>query len=270
MKKADYRRIADTYDVARPLFEENLERWMTLISERIGSRQRVELLDLGCGTGRFSIPMATGLGYSVTGADNSEEMLEKARNKEGGDRVKWDLQDATRLSYPSGSFDVVFMSHLLHHLDEPPDVVRECYRILRPGGVILNRYGPMEDIRDDPEHTFFPESIEIDEARTPTIKQVEEWFGTAGFSDVSTEAIVQQTYRFAEERLRKAGLRCTSVLTLVGQSAFEKGLEAFRRYVSDNPNDPWLLMDKIALTSGRKTVAHGDSDINGVFHETLI
>lgn len=255
MRKADYRQIADTYDAARPLFDENLQRWMTLISDRIGTRQRVRLLDLGCGTGRFSIPMATRLGYSVTGADNSEEMLKKARNKEGGDRVEWNIQDATRLSYPTASFDVVFMSHLLHHLDKPLDVVGECHRVLRPEGVILNRYGPMEDIRDDPEHTFFPESIVIDEARTPTIEQVEEWFRVAGFNDVSTEAIVQQTYKSAEERLRKAGLRCTSVLTLVGQSAFEKGLETFRRYISDNPNDPWLLMDKIALTSGRKTVA---------------
>lgn len=258
MKKADYGQIANTYDVARPLFEEILERWMTLISERIGSRQRVEFLDLGCGTGRFSIPIAARLGYSVTGADNSEEMLEKARNKEGGDRVKWSIQDATRLSFPTASFDVVFMSHLLHHLDEPLDVVRECYRILRPGGVILNRYGPMEDIRDDPEHTFFPGSVEIDEGRTPTIEQVEDWFRVSGFNGVSTEAIVQQTYRHAEERLRKAGLRCTSVLTLVGQSAFEKGLEAFRRYVSDNPKDPWLLMDRIALTSGRKIVAQSN------------
>ena len=255
MKKADYRRIADTYDATRPLLEEIVERWMTLISERIGPRQRVELLDLGCGTGRFSIPIASRLGYSVTGADNSEEMLEKARDKEGGDRVRWSMQDATRLSYSSDSFDVVFMSHLLHHLDEPLDVVGECYRILRPDGVILNRYGSMKDIRDDPEHRFFPGSVEIDEARTPNIEQVEEWFRVAGFNETSTEVIVQQTYRSAAERLRKAGLRCTSVLTLVGQSAFEKGLEAFRRYISDNPNDPWLLMDKIALTTGRKTVA---------------
>lgn len=255
MKKADYRRIADTYDATRPLFEEIVERWMTLISERIGPRQRVELLDLGCGTGRFSIPMASRLGYTVTGADNSEEMLEKARNKEGGDRVKWSVEDATRLSYPNASFDVVFISHLLHHLDEPLDVVRECFRTLRPDGVILNRYGPMEDIRDDPEHRFFPGSVEIDEARTPTVEQVEDWLEVAGFNEVSTEVIVQQTYRSAEERLRNAGLGCTSVLTLVDQSAFEKGLEAFRRYISDHPNDPWLLTDKIAITTGRKSEA---------------
>lgn len=252
MKKADYGQIADTYDVVRPLSEEILELWMTLVSERVGPRQRPEFLDLGCGTGRFSIPIAARLGYSVTGADNSEEMLEKAGNKKGGDRVNWSAQDAAHMSYPNASFDVVFMSHLLHHTNEPLDVVRECFRILRPGGVILNRYGPMEDIRDDPEHRFFPGSVEIDEARTPSVEQVEEWFRVAGFNDVSTEVIVQQTYKSAEERLRNAGLRCTSVLTLISQSSFDEGLEAFRGYVSDNPNDPWLSIDKIAMTSGRK------------------
>ncbi|MEE9506424.1 MAG: hypothetical protein V3V98_04685, partial [Thermoplasmata archaeon] len=99
----------------------------------------------------------------------------------------------------------------------------------------------------------FPGSVEIDEARTPTVKQVEEWLRVAGFNDISTEVIAQQTYRTAEERLRNTGLRCTSVLTLVGESAFEKGLESFKRYVSDSPDDPWLLIDKIALTTGGKT-----------------
>jgi SAM-dependent methyltransferase len=180
-------------------------------------------------------------------------MLEKARNKEGGDRVRWSAQDASSLSHTDASFDVVFMSHLLHHLDEPLEVLRECYRVLRPGGVILNRYGPMEDIRDDPEHRFFSGSVDIDEARTPTVKQVEEWFRVARFNDISTEVIAQQTYGTAEERLRNAGLRCTSVLTLVDEFVFEKGLESFRRYVLDNRNDPWLLMDKIALTAGEKS-----------------
>ncbi len=260
MRKADYGQIADTYDASRPLHEDILERWMTLVSERIGPRKSVELLDLGCGTGRFSIPMAARLGYSVTGADNSDEMLEKARNKEGGNRVKWSVQNAAHLSYPNASFDVVFTSHLLHHLDEPLDAIRECYRVLRPGGVILNRYGPMEDIRDDPEHRFFPGNVEIDEARTPTVEQVEEWLGVAGFNGVSTEIVVQQTYRSAEERLRNAGLGCTSVLTLIDRSVFEKGLEAFRRCVSDNPTDPWLLTDKIAITTGRKSEAQSIRD----------
>lgn len=252
LRKADYGDIANTFDLSRPISEKRLETWMNLISERIISGQNIELLDLGCGTGRFSIPIANRLGYHVTGADNSEEMLLKARKKDGAKRVNWDMQDATLLSYPDASFDAIFMSHLLHHVDNPSDIVEECYRVLRPGGTILNRYGSMEDIRGDPEHKFFPETIEFDEVRTPTRKQVEELFRKAGFNNVSSKVLVEQPYPSPEVRLRGAELKFTSVLTLINQSAFEKGLENFRKYISNNPNDQWLLEDKITFTSGKK------------------
>ena len=115
MKKVDYSQIADTYDIARPLSEENLDIWLKLISERIGTHQKVDFLELGCGTGRFSIPIATRLGYSVTGADNSEEMLSKARKKDGAQRIRWDVQDAALLSYPKEEFqEYPLQSHILH------------------------------------------------------------------------------------------------------------------------------------------------------------
>jgi len=194
VKKADYGQIARTYDVARPISEQNLELWVSLVSKIIGPLRNVDFLDLGCGTGRFSIPIAQRLGYSVTGADISREMLEKARRKDGATQVRWDIQDATSLSYPNGSFDAVFMSHLLHHVDEPLRVVKECYRVLRPRGAILNRYAPIEHIRDDPEHRFFSGATQVDEARTPTMRQVEEWFRIAGFIDISSETIMQRSY----------------------------------------------------------------------------
>jgi len=253
MRKADYRQISVTYDVSRRLSEENLERWIKLISEKIGSYQKVDFLDLGCGTGRFSIPIAMRLGYSVTGTDISKEMILKAREKTGESQIKWVIQDVTTLSFPDCSFDVAFMSHLLHHVDEPLSVVKECYRILKPEGTIFNRYGAMENIRDDPEHRFFPEAVELDEACIPTIKQVEKWFRTAGFNDVSSETIAQQTYKSAEEILRKAELKSTSVLTLLSQPAFGHGLKTLREHISSNPNDPWLFMDKVTLTAGKKS-----------------
>src|SRR3989338_10671722 len=142
-------------------------------------------------------------------------MLLRAMEKEGGARVKWNVHDAMHLSYPDESFDAVYMSHLLHHVDDPVTVVSGCYRILRRGWIVLNRYGAIENILDDPEHRFFPQAVEIDKVRTPTVKQAEEWFVTAGFNNVFSETVIQQTYRSAEERLEKAKLKSTSVLTLI-------------------------------------------------------
>jgi ubiquinone/menaquinone biosynthesis C-methylase UbiE len=156
------------------------------------------------------------------------------------------------LTYPDESYDVVFMSHLLHHVADPRAVVGECHRVLRQGGTLLNRYGALENIQDDSEHRFFPEALPIDEARTPSLREVEAWFAGAGFVDVSSTTIYQQTYESGKERLERARLHSTSVLTLISPSAFEKGLQALAEYVSGNPDDPWLRVDKISITSGSK------------------
>lgn len=252
MKKADYDKIAGTYDATRSMQEKRLDFWVRLISERIGTNKGIEFLDLGCGTGRFTIPISQNLEYSVTGADSSREMLVQAKEKDKDRLVKWDIQNAMSLLYPNEYFDAVFMSHLLHHVDEPLNVLKECYRILKPSSIVLNRYGSMEDIYDDPEHRFFPGAIEIDKARTPNVSQVEELFRLAGFDGISSETFVEKTNLSGWDRLRKAELKYTSVLTLISQDAFEQGLKAFHNYVSENQNDSWLLTDKISLTTGNK------------------
>jgi SAM-dependent methyltransferase len=254
VKKANYTQIAKTWDEARPLSDRNLELCLDLVAKRVGSRNQVKLLDLGCGTGRFAIPFANQLGYSVTAIDSSKEMIEKARQKDADSRVDWLVQDVTNLEIAESSFDVIFISHLLHHLDNPYALIQKCYQILKPNGVIVNRYGAMEHIRDDPEHKFFPEAIKIDELRGATIHQVEVWFQDAGFTEVQSETVIQPTYTSGEDRLSRVKLKSTSVLTLISEYAFKAGLESFKKYVSDNPGDPWLLNDYMTITTGYKFI----------------
>lgn len=251
VEKADYSKIAKVYDDARPLSEKNINIWLKLISEKINIQGDITLLDLGCGTGRFTIPIATQLGYSVTGADASKDMVIKASVKKDAERAMWDVQDASSLTYSDDSFDAVFMSHLLHHIDAPLKVLGECYRVLKPGGVLLNRYGALEDF-NDPEHVFFSEVIEIDKERCATKSQMENWFTMTGFSRVSSKTITQQTYQKAEERFEAVKLKSTSVLTLISKASYEKGLETFQQYITQHQDEKWLLMDKITLTVGYK------------------
>jgi len=252
VRKADYRHIALSYDQGRPLLEQNVDLWLGLIAWFSKMSEGARVLDLGCGTGRFSIPMATRLGFSTTGADSSEEMLDKAKKKDTGRLVKWDLKDAQHLTYSDESFDVAFMSHVLHHVDNPDKVLSECQRVLSTPGVILIRYGAIEQIRGDVEHTFFPETLAIDEARTPTIATVEQWLAKAGFHGIVSEEVVQKTFETSEERLNVARLRGTSVLTMISPEAFEKGIHDLTKYIENNPDNPWLLHDRMTLTVGHK------------------
>jgi 2-polyprenyl-3-methyl-5-hydroxy-6-metoxy-1,4-benzoquinol methylase len=141
---------------------------------------------------------------------------------------------------------------MLHHFDQPIEIIRACHRILAPGGVLLNRYGAIEDILDDPDHRFFPEVTAIDKLRTPSKIQMENWFRNAGFVDVSSSTMSQQTFIDPEQRIKAIQERHISALWMISDSAFEAGFSKARRHVESNSCDRSLLVDRITFTSGRK------------------
>lgn len=246
--------VADTYDSFRGISEGNLMERLELIFRIVGQRKgrKIDFLDIGCGTGRYTIPIATRLGYNATGADISEDMLNRAMEKEGADLVRWDFQDADRLSYSDNSFDCVFMSYLLHHISNPQKAVEGFFRILRPEGVLINRYAAKEDLLRDAEHTFFRESMEIDIARVLTKLETENILRGSGFHDVSSVTMPQKSFVSGEERLRAVKQKFCSVLHLLREEEFQNGLEIFEKYVEYNPDAEWLTVDYITFTSGRK------------------
>ena len=252
MIKADYRKIASFYDKGRSLSAQNTDLWLNLITKLSGVSKGARLLDLGCGTGRFSLPVATRLGFNVTGADSSAEMLTKAKQKDSNCKVSWILADAGALTFPDYSFDIVFMSHLLHHVDSPLSVLKECHRILVPSGVLLIRYGSMDQIRNDVEHMFFPQVTGIDESRTPTRELTEKWLLDAGFIDIISEEVVQQTYRTGVAHLDAARARSTSVLSMISEESFQVGMHRLAEHVAMNPEDEWVLFDKMTFSAGHK------------------
>jgi SAM-dependent methyltransferase len=94
------------------------------------------VLDLGCGTGELAIALAIS-GMRATGCDISPEMLRIAA--EANASVDWvDLEPDWRvLPFPAGAFDAVIASSVLEYVHDPVTVLRECHRVLRPGGIVL-------------------------------------------------------------------------------------------------------------------------------------
>ena len=84
------------------------------------------VLDLGCGTGRFSEMLAAELRAPVIGLDPSKKMIDQARRKSAASPVVFGRASAHELPLPEGCVDLVFMSQIYHHLRDPPAAVREC------------------------------------------------------------------------------------------------------------------------------------------------
>jgi SAM-dependent methyltransferase len=96
------------------------------------------VLDLGCGTGELAAAMADA-GMRATGCDISPQMLHRAAAADLGGMVDWVQLDPgwRRLPFRPEALDAVVAASVLEYVDDPMAVLRECCRVLRPGGVVL-------------------------------------------------------------------------------------------------------------------------------------
>lgn len=92
------------------------------------------LLDVGCGLGIF-LAMARDAGWDVAGVDTSEYAVREARQRFNIPMTRTDtLADA---GLPAGAFDVITLWDSLEHFRDPIAQMREVFRLLKPGGVVL-------------------------------------------------------------------------------------------------------------------------------------
>jgi len=95
--------------------------------------QRGRLLDVGCGNGAFLARMRD-LGWRVAGVEPDPVAGSLARDHSGLAVVVGTLDEA---NFEAASFDVITLSHVIEHVPDPGETIRECRRLLAPGGRLL-------------------------------------------------------------------------------------------------------------------------------------
>lgn len=105
--------------------------WKRKVVKAVGSRKSV--LELACGTGVLS-SMFLGAGRSVVGIDLTFEYLRASKRKPQMAAVAQGTAEV--LPYRNESFDAVASSYLAKYVDIEK-VIDECWRVLKPGGIIV-------------------------------------------------------------------------------------------------------------------------------------
>ena len=149
-----YDALAPAYErAAVPVFRPIARRMMQLIDLRPGW----QVLDAGCGTGLIALlgaPRVTKTG-KIIGIDGSEKMLEIARHKAaqfGFTQCEFRAGNLESLDFPDAQFNAALSQFAIHHTD-PAKSLRECCRVLMPGGtLVLHEWA---DTPNTPNQTLF-------------------------------------------------------------------------------------------------------------------
>jgi demethylmenaquinone methyltransferase/2-methoxy-6-polyprenyl-1,4-benzoquinol methylase len=133
--QAMFDRIAGVYDVMNSVMTAGLHhRWRARAADlaRVGPGKRA--LDVATGTGDLAVALAA-RGAEVVGADFSDGMLERARQKAPG--IRFEHADALALPYEDGSFDAATVGFGARNFGDLERGLAEMVRVVRPGGRVV-------------------------------------------------------------------------------------------------------------------------------------
>jgi 2-polyprenyl-3-methyl-5-hydroxy-6-metoxy-1,4-benzoquinol methylase len=170
------------------------ERLIELVSP-----QGREVLDLGCGPGRFAVPLAQ-KGFRVTGVDRTAFLLEKARLRAEAAQVEigWVQQDMREFIRPAAFDLVISMLTSFGYFEDRGDdltVLRNMLRNLKPGGAcVIDVKG-----KEGAARTLQRTTAEVRQDGAIVVKRcqvVDEWTRVRNEVIVIREGQERRTYRF--------------------------------------------------------------------------
>ena len=115
------------------------ERWLAELRKYLPQGRPLRILDLGTGTGFFSLILAAE-GHSLTGIDLTPEMIRGAKVSAGILELPAEflVMDAEQPDFPPESFDALVTRNLTWTLPHLPRAYGAWYELLKPGGVLVN------------------------------------------------------------------------------------------------------------------------------------
>jgi len=224
---------ASGYDQLRPLSNFTQELFST-VADAIALRACMKILDVGCGTGRFSTLFAQ-RGAIVTGVDRSATMLAAARASAPPDlfeALRYVQADANR-GLPKEAFDAVTFFMSIQYMSLGDAFFQSLREALANSGMVAVVTLPHRHFIENEFLTrYFPSIPRIDLARFPSIPELERLLREHGFADIAVRDVIEESEGSGDELIGKVERKYVSTLHLIEPAEFERGLAGMRADMS--------------------------------------
>lgn len=205
------------------------------------------VLDVGCGIGGSSRILARDYNFAVTAVTISPQQVQRAQELTSGElNLQFLVDDAMALSFPDGSFDVVWSIEAGPHMPDKAVFARELMRVLKPGGILVLADWNQRDDRQKPLNFW----------EKPVMQQLLDQWSHPAFSSIEGFSELLEATEFVEGKVVTAdwtqptipswldsiwqGIAKPSGLVRFGLSGFIKSLREV----------PTLLLMRLAFGAG--------------------
>lgn len=236
--RSDYESISHYYDTVRGFGPDYYRGWLDHIFRHGDLEGRRRVLDIGCGTGRYTVRIAERLDRPVVGIDLAAGMLAKARAKTGEDtELELVRGDAQHLPFKDGSLDAAILILVVHHIEDLDAMARSIRRVLAPGGRVMFMTRDHDEIEGS-YIAMFPGVLEIDLARFPRVSVLETALEEAGFEGVGHAREENPGFSMTREQVMdKVDGRFISTLTLMSDEEFAEARGVFVQRLDERYGD---------------------------------
>src|ERR1700726_2152270 len=243
--------IAPHYDALRPLSSGDCARLETMLGEADLHAGDL-VVEVGCGTGRLTLPLAAITPARVMGVDAEAKMLDVARAKDGAGRVAWVRGSAYRLPVGDSEASLVLMVMVVHLLRQRGRAFSEARRVLRPGGRLSVWTFTPRHVEDFYLNAYFPSIATIDRPRFPSVQTLPSELSRAGFADVRVEVRDEPRRIDIAEVVDRVRGRYISTLSLLPPLEYRLGLQRLEEMLAQDRSIRLTQRSEWAIFTARK------------------
>ncbi len=218
------------------------------IFEKLNLKSGSLLLDAGCGEGETAIYLARKYQIKARGIDILNFNIEKANKKRVDlgleDEVDFQIMDYANTNFPNETFDAILALETVVHAVDYKNVLKEFYRILKPGGKLSMLEYSMPSLDDFPSDLRNIAEIIIKESGMHSLPyflhgKFPEILKNAGFSDITVENVTQRVVTMFRKYYTFFWFPYQIIRLFKLQKKFVNITSAVEGYQNFIPNDLW-------------------------------